>query len=133
MDDRHPGDCEGERDAGGQGEREPAAGNHHRLAHHRRSPRAQAQGGTLVRGGVRRRRGRHQPQPAMAAELHAGERGDGGRIDREDGRPAAPHPLSRASAIRYAMRLWREKSSMKPGAAACENEVSALKVARLRS
>ena len=86
-----------------------------------------------VAGRARGRAGGREPQPAGTA-LDPGERAapipaSTGRI----GRPAAPHPRSRASAMRWAMRLWSEKSSMKPGAAPCAKEVSALKVARLRS
>ncbi len=76
--------------------------------------------------------GGREAQAALAA-LDPRHRGDRPRLDREHWRAAAPHPFLRASAIRYAIRLCSEYSSMKPGAAPCENEASALNVARLRS
>ena len=131
--DAHLGQREAVGDAVGGRERQPAARDDGRLADDDRGAGAKAQGGRRgVPGGAGRRVPGGEPQAARPA-LDAGEGRDRGRVDRQDRRPAAPHPRSRASAMRWAMRLCSENSSMKPGAAPCENEASALKVAMLRS
>ncbi len=120
----------GDADAGAQ--HELALGDHARLAQAGGGGGAHPQERAGRTGGVAGGGDRREAQAALTS-LDAGVRGHRRRIDRQHGRSAAPHPLALACAILYAVRLWSEKSSMNPGAAFCENDASALKVARLRS
>ena len=132
MDHVHAGRDQAEGDARACAEHERAVCHHRRLAqrHGRRGLHAQRR----ARGAGRAlRRGCRGEAQATRAALDPGEGRDGRRVDGQHRRAAAPHRVSRAWAILYAVRLCRENSSMNPGAAPCANEASALNVARLRS